>query len=443
MGTGRCGSFEEYSRKCSSAPEAQEEISRWFLPKVSTQLCKPFVCNNEFLDLNAVSPLKTTSVKRCVDALGFLHRLISSCASGAEEHFLEYSSNEPHLPVPINDLADDVKLLADAIELVFEELHGFGADDDDHAYAQVKGAQHVFARHGADFPQQVEDRQGGPAPFIERHVDVGGQDARDVFDQSAASDVRQALDHAVVFDQPFERGQIAFMGLQQLFGDGAAEFGHILVEFISGGAEEQLARQAVPVGVQTRRRQPDHYVALRDARAVDDPVAVDHADDEAREVVFAVGVKSGHLGRLAPEQRAIALTAAGRQPVDNLGDDVGVELARGDVIEEEERPGALNQNVVDAVRHKVVTDRVVDARGERHFQLGADPVAARDQNRLARVGENAVEHPSEAAYFGKDVLVERRARQLLDLLGRHVRRVDVDSRVFVSDRITHNLNSVC
>src|SRR5262245_41991659 len=78
MGTGRCGSFEEYSRKCSSAPEAQEEISRWRNPKVSTQLCKPFVYNNEFLDLNAVSPLKTTSVKRCVDALGRNHRNIGA-----------------------------------------------------------------------------------------------------------------------------------------------------------------------------------------------------------------------------------------------------------------------------------------------------------------------------------------------------------------------------
>ena len=49
-------------------------------------------------------------------------------------------SNEPHLPAPIDDLADDVKLLAGATELVFEELHGLGAGDDDHAYAQVERA---------------------------------------------------------------------------------------------------------------------------------------------------------------------------------------------------------------------------------------------------------------------------------------------------------------
>src|SRR5262245_20092123 len=355
----------------------------------------------------------------------------------------EASSNEPHLSTPIDDLADDIKLLAGAIELVFEELQELGAGDDDHAYAQVERTQHVFMRHVAYLPQQIEDRQDGPTPFFDRHVDVGGQDARDVFDQSASGDVRQALDHAFMFDQPFQRGLIAFMRLQQLFGDGAAEFGHVLVEVISGGVEDQLARKAVTVGVQPLRRQPDHDVALRDARAVNDPVTVDHADDEPRKVIFADGVKSGHLGGLAPEQRAIVFAASGGQPVDNLGDDVGVEFPRGDVIEEEERPGALNQDVVDAVRHEVVADRVVDARGERYFQLRAHSVATRDQDRLARVWENAVEHPAEAAYFGKDVLVERRARQLLDLLGRLVRRVYVDARVFVSDRVIHNLNSVC
>src|SRR5215475_6535263 len=350
------------------------------------------------------------------------------------------SSNEPHLTIPVDDFADVVKLLASASELVFDKLQALRGGDDDHAYAQVESTQHVFARHVADLPHQIEDGKDGPASFFERDVDVGRQDARDVFDQSASGDVRQALDHAFVFDQPFERGQIAFMRLQQFFGGCAAEFGHGLIEFVSGRVEEQLARQAVPVGVQAGRRQSERDVAFGDPRAVDDPVAVDHADDEARKVVFTLGVKSRHLGRLASEQRAVAFTTASRQPIDNLGNDGGIEFARGDVIEEEERPGALNQNVVDAMRHEVVADSVVDARGERHFQLGSDPVAARYQNRLARVRENAVEHPAEAAYLGQDMFVERRTRQLLDSLRRPVRRVDINARVFVSDRIIHNLN---
>src|SRR6185369_14518046 len=182
------------------------------------------------------------------------------------------------------DLANYIKLLAGAIELVFDKLQGLGAGDDDHAYAQVESSQHVFSRHVADLLQQIEDRQDGPTAILKRHVDIGGQNTRNVFDQSAAGDVRQSLNHAFVFDQPFERGQIAFMRLQQLFSGGAAEFGHDLIQLISGGVEEQLASQAVSVGMQSLGRQPEHYVPFSDARAVDDSVSVDHADDEARQV---------------------------------------------------------------------------------------------------------------------------------------------------------------
>ena len=51
--------------------------------------------------------------------------------------------------------------------------------------------------------------------------------------------------------------------------------------------------------------------------------AVDDADDEAGEVVLAVGVEAGHLGGLAAEQRAAVLAAAARDPGDDLLGDVG------------------------------------------------------------------------------------------------------------------------
>ena len=48
---------------------------------------------------------------------------------------------------------------------------------------------------------------------------------------------------------------------------------------------------------------------------VDQPAALDDADDEAGEVVFAVGVEAGHLRGLAAEQRAPVLAARAAMPL--------------------------------------------------------------------------------------------------------------------------------
>jgi hypothetical protein len=61
-------------------------ISRWFLPKASTHL----LTHVEFKGLTTFkdekSLLQPKGLLTCVDTLGFLHRLISISACGAEEH---------------------------------------------------------------------------------------------------------------------------------------------------------------------------------------------------------------------------------------------------------------------------------------------------------------------------------------------------------------------
>ena len=61
-------------------------------------------------------------------------------------------------------------------------------------------------------------------------------------------------------------------------------------------------------------------------------------------------------------------------------------LADGEVIQEEERNGALHRDIVDAVIHQVFAHRVVPARGKRDLQLGADAVGRADQHRFAETG---------------------------------------------------------
>ena len=104
-----------------------------------------------------------------------------------------------------------------------------------------------------------------------------------------------------------------------------------------GDVEYDAARERVAVGVQAGRRQADQHVAGRDAPAVDQSLALDDADDEAGEVVFAVGVEARHLGGLAAEQRAAVLAARARESFDDLHRDVGIEPAGREVVEEEQR----------------------------------------------------------------------------------------------------------
>ena len=115
--------------------------------------------------------------------------------------------------------------------------------------------------------------------------------------------------------------------------------------------------------------------------------ALDGADGEAGEIVVAVGIHAGHLGGLAADQRAAGLAAA----LGDAGDDRAsprrdLELAGGEIVEEEQRLGALHDEVVDAHGDEVDADRVVLAGVDRELELGADAVGGRDQDRIAVAG---------------------------------------------------------
>ncbi len=75
----------------------------------------------------------------------------------------------------------------------------------------------------------------------------------------------------------------------------------------------------------------------------------------------AGGKRARMLGGLAADQRAAGAFAAGRDALDHLGRDVDVEPLADEVVEEEQRLGALHEDVVDAHRDEVDADRVVPA----------------------------------------------------------------------------------
>ena len=173
------------------------------------------------------------------------------------------------------------------------------------------------------------------------------------------------------------------MGVEQRLADRAAEFVDRIVELQAGDVEDDLAHQAVAVGVQAAGGDADDHVVGRDRSAVDHALALDHADAEAGQVVIAAGVQVGHDGRFAAQQGAIGLQAAVADAFDDLLQQRRIVVRHGHVVEEEQRLGAAAEGVVHAHRHQVDADGVVAAGQLGHFQLGADAVGAADQDRAA------------------------------------------------------------
>ena len=153
----------------------------------------------------------------------------------------------------------------------------------------------------------------------------------------------------------------------------------------------------------------DQHVAGGDVGARQQRAALDGADGEAGEVVVARGIHARHLGRLAADQRAAGLPAALGDAGDHAARALHVELAAGEVVEEEQRLGALRQQVVDAHGDEVDADGVVPAGVDGDLELGADAVVGGDQDGVHEARRLEVEQRAEAAEVGAGARPARRA----------------------------------
>ena len=126
-----------------------------------------------------------------------------------------------------------------------------------------------------------------------------------------------------------------------------------------------------------------------------------------REVVVAVLVEAGHFGGFAADQRAAGFPAAFGDAGDDGGGRLRIELAAGEIVQKEQRLGALHHEVVDRHRHQIDADAAMQAGLDRDLDLGADAVGGRDQDRVLEAGRLEVEQSAEAADFGVGA---RRAR---------------------------------
>ena len=139
---------------------------------------------------------------------------------------------------------------------------------------------------------------------------------------------------------------------------------------------DNAADQRVAIGMRAARGEAKDHVARHDRAAVDNALLLDHADAESREVVLALGIHAGHFGGLAADQRATGKLATLGDAFHHLRSDALVELAAGEIIQEEKRFGALYQHIVHAHGHEVHADACVPAKREGELQLGAYAVGA-------------------------------------------------------------------
>ena len=179
---------------------------------------------------------------------------------------------------------------------------------------------------------------------------------------------------------------------------------------------DDAADQRKAVGMHARGGEAEQHVALDDVVGRQQLAAFGRAHGKAGEVVVVAVIHAGHFGRLAADQRAAGLPAALGDAADDRRALVGIELAGGEIVEEEQRLGALHDDVVDAHGDEVDADRVVLAGIDGDLQLGADAVIGGDQHRVGEAGGLEVEQAAEAADLAIGARPARRAHQRLDLL---------------------------
>lgn len=136
--------------------------------------------------------------------------------------------------------------------------------------------------------------------------------------------------------------------------------------------QQHLADQRVPIGMQTRRAHRDDDVAGFDPVGTQHIVRLDDADAGGRDIVV-IGLDQARMFcGLAAKQR----TAGTHAPIGDTGDDRAESLRHdptdGDVIQQEQRLGAANHQVIDHHRHQVQAHRVVLIHRLSDREFGAD-----------------------------------------------------------------------
>ena len=184
--------------------------------------------------------------------------------------------------------------------------------------------------------------------------------------------------------------------------------------------------------MQTARGQADQFAARGDSRPEQQAVPFSGSDDEARKIVLALRVKARHLGGLATDQGHAILLAREANPAYHLGSDLRVEPTDGKIVQEEQRGGTLDGDVVDAMVDQALAHAIVAVCGERNLELRPDSVGGADEDGIRQARPSKGVHSPERTYAGEHVAVERPTGEIPDTIRGGDGRIDIDTGVGVS-----------
>ena len=331
--------------------------------------------------------------------------------------------------------ADHVRDLPRGCECRTDGLDSVLGHDRHHADAAVEGAQHFALRHAARRCQPAEHGQDRNRAEIKPDTQAVRQHPWNVVGKAATGDVGEGLDALGCLQHGQDRLHIDPGGLEQGLAQAAGRIERRgSIECEAAGLDD-APHQREAVGVHAGRRQAEQHVACGDPRAWQQCAAFRRTDGETGEVIVAAGVKAGHLGGLAADERAAGFPAACGDAGHDLGADMRRQLSGGEIIEEEQRLGALDDEVVDAHGHQIDADGGVPSGLDRDLDLGADTVIGRHQHRVAEARRLEVEQSTKAADLGVGAGAGRGPDQRLDRLDHGIASVDIDARLRIGEAV--------
>jgi len=339
-----------------------------------------------------------------------------------------------YFSIALDDPADGEGLFADALQYGLRFLEFCRGDDQQHAQAHVEGAQHLVLRNVAQLLQVLEQGQHRPGAEFDDGCGSPRQHARQILSDAAAGNVGQR-GNASRIDQLFQRRPVTLVGAHQLITDFILDLVDVGFRRVAGHFEEQFAGQRISVGVQAIGGHAENDVADLHVFAGDDVLAFDHAHNKARQVVLAVGIEAWHLGGLAADQRAAVVFAGIGNAFNHFLGDLGLQLAGGEIVHEEQRSGALDGDVIDAMIDQVGSDGGVQPHFEGNLQLRSHAIDAGDQDGIQVLGLVDDEEATKAANFAEHTAGKGFVRQILDALLGAVGAVDIDTGVGVGNSV--------
>ncbi len=140
-------------------------------------------------------------------------------------------------------------------------------------------------------------------------------------------------------------------------------------------------------------------------------------------------IHSGHFGGFAANQGATGLSAALGNPLNHCRRSFDIQLAGGEIIEEEQRLSTLHDQVIDTHGNEINADRIVLSSINGDLQFRPDTVIGSNQNRIPEPGRFKIEQTAKTA----DLAVSARSPGgfdcRLDAFNQRIARINIDTGI--------------